>query len=393
MQHYLQPGLHGRCKFGTGHDVITSIVVNYRCANLTCRAVESLQADMPQAAIVVVDNSVDRDEAAALRAGLPGQARLVLSPRNIGFGAACNLGVQESGTDYVMLLNPDARVFPGCLEQLKSALDTDGMLGAVSPLQYWDTSRNWLLPPAWLPTGPGMAAVEQAWRSHRWASQLSLAYRQYAITAWAGKEAPVEQRALSGGAMMVRLSALSSEEKLFDPSFFMYYEDSDLSLRLKRHGRKLALITRAAALHEWENVPGKAPLMEASQGIYLEKHFHSQSLWQARRARLAARRPVLENPLNAQILESGQRFLDVPRPWQSRWLLELSPSPLMIPAIGHLGSGPLARLPLELLKRFRDCPAYLRIGPVEKARDGRLLTFVVRSTADGSDADLSACAP
>ena len=98
-----------------GHDVITSIVVNYRCAGLTFRAVESLLADMPQAPIVVVDNSVDSVEAAALRAGLPGQARLVLSPRNIGFGAACNLGIQEGRTDYVMLLNPDARVFRGCL--------------------------------------------------------------------------------------------------------------------------------------------------------------------------------------------------------------------------------------------------------------------------------------
>lgn len=375
-----------------GHDVITSIVVNYRCASLTCRAVESLLADMPQAPIVVVDNSVDTDEAAVLRASLPSQARLVLSPRNIGFGAACNLGVQESDTDYVMLLNPDARIFPGCLEQLKSALDADATLGAVSPLQYWDTSKEWMLPPAWLPTGPGMVAVEQAWRSGRWASQLSLAYRRHAIATWAGKENPVEQRALSGGAMMVRLSALSSDDNLFDPSFFMYYEDSDLSLRLKRHGRKLALITRAAALHEWENTPGKASLMEASQVIYLEKHFHSQRLWQARRTRLAARRPPLENPLNAQVLESGQRFLDVPRPWQSRWLLELSPSPLMIPTIGHLGSGPIARLPLELLKRFRDCPAYVRIGPVEKAGDSSLLTFVARPYADQLDVDVSACA-
>ena len=375
-----------------GHDVITSIVVNYRCASLTFRAVESLLADMPQATIVVVDNSVDSVEAAALRAGLPGQARLVLSPRNIGFGAACNLGIQEGRTDYVMLLNPDARVLRGCLGQLKSALDGDATLGAVSPLQYWDTSRKWMLPPAWLPTGPGMAALEQAWRSGRWASQLSLAYRQHAIAAWTGKEIPVGQRALSGGAMMVRRSALPAGENLFDPSFFMYYEDSDLSLRLRRYGKKLALIRGAAALHEWENAPGKAPLMEASKSIYLEKHFRDLRHWQTRRERLTARRPPLENPLNAQALESGQQFLDVPQPWQGGWLLELSPSPLMIPSIGHLGNGPFAQLPLELLKRFRNCPAYLRLGPVEKTKNSNLLTFVTNTIADRSDAGVSACA-
>jgi hypothetical protein len=64
----------------------------------------------------------------------------------------------------------------------------------------------------------------------------------------------------------------------------------------------------------------------------------------------------------------------------------------MIPAIGHLGNGPFAQLPLELLKRFRNCPAYLRLGPVEKTKNSNLLTFVAKTIADRSDAGVSACA-
>ena len=72
--------------------MITSIVVNYHCAALTGRAVNSLLSDMPDGRIVVVDNSVDAVEVATLKAKLPDpQVRLVISPRNVGFGAACNL--------------------------------------------------------------------------------------------------------------------------------------------------------------------------------------------------------------------------------------------------------------------------------------------------------------
>ena len=343
--------------------MINSIVVNYQCAALTVRAVASLLKDMPTGQIVVVDNSVDAAEAATLKAQLPShQVRLVISPNNVGFGAACNMGMEASDGAYVMLLNPDACVVPGCLHELKACLDGNPALAAVSPLQQWDTAGQWLLPPAWLPTGPGMWSMEAAWRNRRWARQLSLAYRRYALKTWANTDTCVPQRALSGGAMMVRRSALGQDSTLFDPAFFMYYEDSDLSLRLRQQGWTLGLAPRAAALHEWVNAPGKSGLMEQSTAVFLAKHFTQRNHWQTRLALRVGQQLAINNPLDAQKMASTTE-LSVPAAWHGRWLLELSPSPLLIPSIGHLGSGPTAPLPMHLMHRLGAGPIYLRLGP------------------------------
>ena len=175
--------------------MITSVIVNYRCAELTLRAVGSLLQDMPDGPIIVVDNSMDASETAVLRAHLPEpKAQLLVSPANVGFGAACNLGMQASRSAYVMLLNPDACVVPGCLSELGACLDSHAELGAISPMQWWDAGGHWLLPPAWLPTGLGMWAMEAAWRSRRRAWDLSMAYRRLAIQTWVSRARYVGQR-------------------------------------------------------------------------------------------------------------------------------------------------------------------------------------------------------
>lgn len=335
---------------------------------------------MPDGPIIVVDNSMDASEAAILQASLPSpQVQLLVSPRNVGFGAACNLGVQASHTAYVMLLNPDAWVVPGCLSQLKACLDNNADLGAVSPMQWWDSDGQWLLPLAWLPTGPGMWALEAAWRNSRWAWNLSMAYRRLALGTWTSQERYVEQRALSGGAVMIRRSAIPHAVSLFDPDFFMYYEDSDLSLRLRQSGWKLGLVPGSAAVHEWENTPGKAAFMESSKEIFLDKHFRHRRNWQSRLEKRVAKLPVLENPLDGQRLAPGTCALDVPARWQGQWLLEVSPSPLLIPAIGRLGSGPTALLPAHLMQRLGTSPTYVRMGSVEHSDENAVVTSVLTS--------------
>ena len=364
--------------------MITSIVVNYHCAALTGRAVNSLLSDMPDGRIVVVDNSVDGVEVATLKAKLPDpQVRLVISPRNVGFGAACNLGMDASDSPYVMLLNPDACVLPGCLQELSACLDGNPSVAAVSPMQHWDAAGEWLLPPAWLPTGPGMWSMEAAWRNRRWAQRLSRAYRRIALKTWNSTDNYVPQRALSGGAMMVRRSVLGQGVSLFDPAFFMYYEDSDLSLRLRRRGWALGLAPRAAALHEWVNGAGKSGLMEPSKAVFLAKHFTQRNHWQTRLSLRIGQQLSLSNPLDAVSMASTDTSLNVPAAWQGRWLLEVSPSPLLIPAIGHLGSGPEAQLPLHLIDRLGAGPVYLRLGPARSSDSGAgqtaLMTRVMRS--------------
>lgn len=147
--------------------MVATIIVNFFCADLTAGAVASVLTDTPGAHVIVVDNSESPAEAELLKALLDGRAQLLVNKRNTGFGAACNLGFAATDTDLVMLLNPDARALPGCIPILAAALHAHPELGAVSPMQWWEPSGRWLLPPAWLPTGIGMWTVEQACRLPR----------------------------------------------------------------------------------------------------------------------------------------------------------------------------------------------------------------------------------
>lgn len=341
---------------------VTSVVVNYFCAELTARAVDSVLADTPESHVIVIDNSADAAEAALLKLALRGRTQLIVNQQNLGFGAACNQAFQASSSPYVMLLNPDACMVPGCIAGLAAALRANPRLGAVGPQQWWEPGGEWLLPPAWLPTGIGMWSIERACRSDRWAKALSRAYRNQALKVWMPGAAVIAQRALSGGAVMVRRAAAESAGGLFDPAFFMYYEDSDLCLRLRRTGWLLGLVPGVAVVHQWENSVTKIALMEASRAIYLRKNFEGQGNW-ARRLERCNQRPGHALPLEQTALQNLPSVLKVPHALRDSWLLEVSPSPLMVPAIGRLGHGASLALPLSLLARLGKGPAYFRLGP------------------------------
>lgn len=343
--------------------MIASIIVNHFGHRLVQSAVESLLRDRPDMEVIVVDNSVDPEENRQLRQVLDHRARIITNDSNTGFGAACNAGIASTQAEFIMLLNPDTQVLAGCMSRLQAALERMPWLGAVSPAQLWESSGRWKLPPAWLPTGVEMWCVEQAWRSRKAAAKMSHAYRNLALRVWQFDNAQVvPQRALSGGAVLLRRSAAAKAGEVFDPAFFMYYEDSDLCWRLKRAGWQLGLVPDAYVLHEWEHTSAKVEFMEKSKQIYIDKHFAGRGAWQQRMTR-CMQAPPLAAPLDCQEHDKSSPVLDVPLEWQDGWLLEISPSALLIPALGCLGRGPTAEIPAHLMERLGGGPVYARIGP------------------------------
>jgi hypothetical protein len=297
-----------------------------------------------------------------------------VNPQNTGFGEGNNLAFKHCQGSLVLLLNPDARMQPNCLLELTSAMLMNDKLGACCPMQYWDHSQPWQLPPAWLPTGIGTWALTKAHQSTHIAQRVSNAYRNLALQSWRGTRL-TPQRAISGGAMMLKRSAV--ESGLFDTGYFMYFEDSDLCLRLKQQGWQLGLVPQAGLVHAWRHAAGKVDMMEASKAHYFASHFNGLGQWQKRLENAQACN-ALDNPLNARAapLESDAFQLAVPAEWQTDWLLEASPSPLFTPSAGYFGTGSQAMISKELLMRMSFQaegsgawqPAYVRLGPGHKTR-------------------------
>lgn len=314
--------------------MVTAIIVNYHCHLLTFRAANSVLADQPDAQVIVIDNSESEAEVQALRLALPLRVELIVSPENIGFGRACNLGYERARHDWLLLLNPDGFVLPGCIARLVQFMKEYPGAGAVAPNAWWDQTRRWLLPPAQLPTPASQLGMSLAMRFPWLGRLVSRKFRCWALGCITS-EKPVRQRMLSGGNMLLRRSAVAAAGGLFDPDFFMYYEDTDLCLRLAKAGYHLYLLPQAEVVHEWQATTAKEGLMAESRQRYFQKHFRNSFMLSLES--LFANRPLPVSPpdigghcITVSRQEPLQLFSD------NDQLLELSPHPLFIPAIYRL---------------------------------------------------------
>ncbi|OYT92802.1 MAG: hypothetical protein CFE43_06980 [Burkholderiales bacterium PBB3] len=336
----------------------TAILVNYFSAADTAGAVKSLLDDDSSLTVVVVDNSCSRVESDALVAALPSTVRVLISSENLGFGRACNWAVDKSDSEFIFLLNPDARVLPGCIARLIGQLKLSNGLGAVAPMQYLDDACHWMLPPSWFPTEIRAWAGEIALRDRDVARKLSRASRKEAVRYWTSVS-PISQRALSGGMLMIRRSAIEASSPLFDPRFFMYFEDSDLCRRLKRRGCTFAMVPSAKGVHRWRNQSHKDQMMAKSAVLYFDKYTSANARWHKKTAELL--KEEMLTPLLGNYIAFPTDGIDLS---PGKWLCELSPSPLMSPAIGSIIDGSHFGFPAEVIGNFEGAPLFARIGPL-----------------------------
>lgn len=346
---------------------VSVLIVNYHGHALTRRAALSVLQTAPGAEVIVVDNSDDAAEAQALQAALPPTVRLVVAPGNLGFGQGCNLAFEHAHGDFLLLLNPDAFVLPGCITTLQNTLAADPRIGAVAPLTWWDDSSGYTLPPAQMqsPRGEFLQALGLRWPPlGRW---LSLRFRHRNLQD-RGATAPIKQDMLSGGCMMVSRRAVERVGGLFDPSFFMYYEDTDLSLRLTRAALRLLLEPRAQAVHEWRNDPAKGQYHAASRERFMQRNYPGHARWDRLRLAVEQRMPVRMtldglHELGPRSVGADLHLPDVPGPW----VLEVSAHPLLVPAVLKTGNGPVV-LPAQAMARAHAGRCYARLS----GADGRM---------------------
>jgi GT2 family glycosyltransferase len=138
-------------------------------------------------------------EAEAVRSFPSARIVAVAARRNLGFAAGVNLGVAHAAAPYVGVFNPDGVTRPETVARLAAALDQD-------PEVFMAGAR---FTPAEIPQGrPARAPLRVAWLP-----ATAVLFRREWFLAIGG----------------------------FDPGFFMYCEDVDLSRRARRRGWKLVV--------------------------------------------------------------------------------------------------------------------------------------------------------
>lgn len=175
--------------------------------------------------IIVVDNASSDGTPEMIARGYP-DARLIRNAANVGFARANNQGLHASRGQYVLFLNSDTIVPAGTLTALVQFMDDHPDASACGPRLVGADGHAQAFAFGGDPTIAYLLA--RGWNRllfsrplHDWETDLAQ---------------PVDW--VSGASLLARRDALD-EVGGFDEKFFMYFEDNDLCLRLRRAGWKI----------------------------------------------------------------------------------------------------------------------------------------------------------
>ena len=220
---------------------VRACIVSYRSgesAAAACRSALDAGAE-----VVLVDNSPGDGTASRVAREAP-DATVVEAPRNLGFGGGSNLAARGAGTDYLLFLNPDARIDAESLALLVSHLDGHPEVGIVGPGLFFPDGR----PQPSVRTDPSAAAVLHQYTAWKWTFLLRGAYRRYRSSPPPAGGGPTAVEVLMGSVLLVRRSRFE-ELGGFDPRYFMYYEEADLCRRMREAGSAVVWVPGARAFH------------------------------------------------------------------------------------------------------------------------------------------------
>ena len=207
--------------------VLSVVVVTYNSGSGVADRLRTVAGELgPADELIVVDNASSDGTAAVLAdAGL--DLQLVRSPTNLGFAAGCNLGAERASGGLLLFLNPDVVPERGAIAALRSS-------------DRWDAWQG-------LITYPDGETVNSA------GGEI-----HYLGISWAGGcERPVDAHDsarevgfASGACLMLRRAEWDALGG-FEPSYFMYCEDVDLSLRVRLRGGSVGIEPDARFRHDY----------------------------------------------------------------------------------------------------------------------------------------------
>jgi len=234
-------------------------VVNHRSVRHLEACLPTVLADLAPSGldwrVLVLDNA-SGDDLSGLEARHPG-VEVHVSARNDGFGAGHNALAARHDARALLLLNPDTRFTePATVVRLLAAL-TGGVAAVgprlVSPDGHVDPRDHGEL------RGFRARVAQAAGHSH---------YRR--------REEVVDAAWVSGAACLVARDAFDAAGG-FDPGFFLYKEEEDLFLRIRRRGGRVRYLPDVRVIHAGGPSTARDAHLPASVARFARKHIPSRT--------------------------------------------------------------------------------------------------------------------
>ncbi len=235
------------------------------CLRSLKRALEGISSRL-----VVFDNaSYDRTVAVVEQTGLA--VTVIRSETNLGFGAAHNRVFKDWGleSDFFLIVNPDVVVDADCVRGLLLALELHPDWAMVAP-QLLNQDGTLAFNAFTTQPTPERLVCQDVWN---FSGIAGLARRCWK----AGHPRDLAEIQHATGALLFVRSSQFCEVGGFDENFFLYYEETDLCLELKKRGAKIGFVGTSRATHyggaSAEQRPDSRRLSLRSRLRFARKHY------------------------------------------------------------------------------------------------------------------------
>lgn len=186
--------------------------------------------------IVVDNNSSDGTEKELKKHSLPNMGyKFIQSEANLGYAGGNNVGIKDAlkrNADYIMLLNNDVIVPPDMATKMVSYMEKNPKVGIASPKMYFAKGyefhknrykKSELGKVIWY--AGGIIDWDNIYSPHRGVDEVDVGqYEKAGSTDFA-----------NGATLLIKKEVFESIG-LLDPSFFLYWEDPDFSMKAKKKG-------------------------------------------------------------------------------------------------------------------------------------------------------------
>lgn len=214
--------------------LVSVVVLNWNGQEYLRGCLDSvLSQDYDPIELIVVDNGSTDGSVELIREYYP-TAMVIENAVNRGFAAGNNIGIRHATGEYIVILNNDAEMEPGCVSEMKSAIGKDPRYGACASKIYLKGGQGLL-------DAAGIAICPDG---------LSIGRGRLERGEYYDREEEVFFG--SGCCMMCKREMLEDVrigDDYFDESFFMYADDTDLGWRAALRGWKCIYSPNAKVHH------------------------------------------------------------------------------------------------------------------------------------------------
>jgi len=217
------------------HPNVSFIILNWNGVNDTLECLQSVcEQDYPFYDVIVVDNDSSDNSVEIIKNEYP-DVIVIENQENLGYAGGNNVGLEfaaREGLEYLFVINNDLVLKKDCLSNLINDIEGYPKAGAIAPISfYYDRPEVVDFAGGKIIT---VGTIKYIKKSHHEIEALQEPY----LSDW-----------LLGCAILIRKSVFDQVGG-FDPRYFLLFEDSDWSLKVRRAGYDLMMSPKAWVYHK-----------------------------------------------------------------------------------------------------------------------------------------------